>query len=102
MTNGPPIDSSCKQAPGAFSPVLDRNRCEGKGECVNVCPKNVFALGVLPKAERANLSLIGRLKGFAHDWKQAFLPNVAACEACGLCVSACPEEAITLTRTSAR
>jgi 4Fe-4S ferredoxin len=102
MTNEARIDSSCEQAPGAFAPVIDRNRCEGKGECVKVCPKNVFALGVLPRAERGNLSLLGRLKGFAHGFKQAFLPNVAACEACGLCVAACPEEAITLTRTSAR
>jgi NAD-dependent dihydropyrimidine dehydrogenase PreA subunit len=102
MTNGPRIDSSCNQAPGVFSPAIDRNRCEGKGECVKVCPKHVFALGVLPKAERGNLSLLGKLKGFAHGWQQAFLPNVAACEACGLCVAACPEAAITLTRTSAR
>ena len=43
--------SSCKQVPGAFAPVIDRNRCEGKGDCVAVCPRNVFVLGVLPAAE---------------------------------------------------
>ena len=90
--------STCKQVPGAFIPVIDRNRCEGKGPCIEVCPKNVFVMGVLPKADRANLSIKGKMKGFAHGWKQAFLLNAAACEACGLCVPACPEKAITLAR----
>ena len=100
MYNEPRIDaSSCKQAPGAFAPVIDRNRCEGKADCVAVCPKGVFVIGVLPGSERGGLSFVGRVKGFAHGWKQAFMPNVGACEACGLCVSACPENAITLTRT---
>lgn len=100
MRNEPRIDTaSCKQAPGAFAPVIDRNRCEGKGDCVQMCPRNVFTLGVLPESERGGLSFIGKVKGFAHGWKQAFMPNVGACEACGLCVSACPEDAITLKRT---
>ena len=99
MTNEQRIESSCNQPPGAFAPVIDRNRCEGKGECVKVCPKNVFELGVLPKPERGGLSFMGKVKGLAHGWKQAFLPNVRACEACGLCVSSCPEDAITLTRS---
>lgn len=90
--------SSCKQAPGRFAPVIDRNRCEGKAECVAVCPNDVFVVGVLRKSERGGLSLKGRVKGLAHGWKQAFMPNIEACEACGSCVSACPERAITLTR----
>lgn len=91
--------SSCKQAPGTFAPVIDRNRCEGKADCVTVCPNNVFEIAVLPKSERRGLSLKGKVKGFTHGWKQALMPNVAACEACGLCVSACPEKAITLARS---
>jgi 4Fe-4S ferredoxin len=99
MTGEPPVDAaSCKQAPGAFAPVIDRNRCEGKGDCA-VCPRNVFVLGVLPASERDGLSFIGKMKGFAHGWKQAFMPNVGACEACALCVAACPEDAIRLQRT---
>jgi 4Fe-4S ferredoxin len=93
-----PKNPACKQPPGTFVPLIDRNRCEGKADCVAVCPKDVFVIGVLPKSERSGLSLKGRLKGLAHGWKQAFTPNGAACEACGLCVSACPEEAITLKR----
>jgi NAD-dependent dihydropyrimidine dehydrogenase PreA subunit len=79
-------------------PVIDRNRCEGKAACVAVCPTNVFTLGVLPPGERGGLSWRGKLKAFGHGWKQAFTPNAAACEACGKCVEACPEEAITLAR----
>ena len=52
----------------------------------------------MPKDQRAGLSLIGKLKGFAHKWQQASLVNPGACEACGLCVEACPEDAISLTR----
>jgi 4Fe-4S ferredoxin len=102
MSDAPQTDASaCKQAPGAFAPVIDRNRCEGKGDCVAVCPKNVFVLGVLPASERGGLSLLGKVKGFAHGWKQAFMPNVGACEACAACVAACPEDAITLQKRTA-
>jgi len=44
------------------------------------------------------LTLAGKVKGFVHRWHQAFATNAAACHACGLCVAACPEKAITLER----
>lgn len=88
----------CRQPPGVIQPRIDRNRCEGKGDCVAVCPHDVFVLGVLPKSDRQGLSLIGKLKGMAHGWEQAFTPNAEACQACGHCVKACPERAITLVR----
>ena len=90
--------SGCKQKPGAIRPVVDRNACEGKGDCVRVCPVSVFAVDTLPREERRGLGLKGRLKGFAHRWQQALLINPDACEACGLCVQACPEKALTLVR----
>ncbi len=92
------INANCKQDPGVFAPVIDRNRCEGKAQCVSACPYNVFVVGVLPKAQRAGLTLKGKMKGFAHGWRQAFTPNAQACHACGLCVAVCPEKAITLER----
>lgn len=91
--------TECKQPPGAFTPVINRNRCEGKGPCVPACPYDVLDIGVLPAPARGGLSLMGRVKGFAHGWRQAFVVNPDACRACGLCVSACPEHAITLSRT---
>jgi 4Fe-4S ferredoxin len=84
-----------------FHPVIDRNACEGKAECVALCPVNVFEMGVLPAEQRKALTLLGKVKGFVHGWSQAFAVNAKACEACGLCVKNCPEEAISLVRNSA-
>ena len=88
----------CKQPPGVYRPVIDRNSCEGKSDCVRVCPVGVFEVATLPPELRVGLSFKGRLKGFAHRWRQALLVKPDACEACGLCVSACPEDAITLVK----
>ena len=90
----------CKQTPEVFRPVIDRNRCEGKQECVAVCPYDVFTIATVAPEMRRGLSLRGKLKGFAHRWQQAFAANAGACHACGLCVSACPEKAITLVRSA--
>ncbi len=93
-----PNTEACKHPAGAFRPVIDRNACEGKADCVRVCPVSVFAVGTLPREQRKSLSLKGKLKGFAHQWQQAILANENACQACGLCVQACPEQAITLAK----
>lgn len=94
----PAEGTPCRQPSGGVMPVIDRNRCEGKAACVAVCPTHVFAVGVLPGDARAGLSWRGRLKGFAHGWKQALVTDPDACAACGRCVTACPERAITLAR----
>jgi NAD-dependent dihydropyrimidine dehydrogenase PreA subunit len=91
-------DKDCKHEPGVFVPVVDRNRCEAKDDCVQVCPYEVFEVRALTAAEKAPLSLVGRLKLFAHGGKQAFAVKAGDCRACGLCVTACPEDAIKLVR----
>ena len=83
---------------GLFRPVIDRNRCEGKADCVEVCPYDVFTVTTLPADQRKGLTFLGRLKGLAHGWQQALTPNAEACHACGKCVVACPERAIRLER----
>ena len=98
MTNEP---KECKQAPGVFTPVIDRNRCEGKAACVPACPYSIFEVGTLPKDQRTGLTFIGKLKGTAHKWQQALLVSPEKCRACGLCVQACPEHAIKLARVQA-
>ena len=77
-------------------PVIDRRRCEGKEDCVRVCPYGVFEVRRIDDADFAALSFIGRLKSRAHGRLSAYTPQAAACQACGSCVVACPEKAITL------
>ena len=90
--------AQCAQNPGVFRPMIDRNRCEGKEDCVAVCPYQVFSMGTVSPEQRRGLTLTGKLKGYAHKWHQSFALNATACHACGLCVAACPEKAISLSR----
>ncbi|GAB6848331.1 4Fe-4S dicluster domain-containing protein [Paraburkholderia kururiensis] len=90
--------SGCKQKPGVIAPVVDLKRCEGKGDCVAVCPENVSEIRHIDKADYLGLNVMHRLKQRVHGMKVAYTPNAHACQSCGLCVTACPERAITLVR----
>jgi NAD-dependent dihydropyrimidine dehydrogenase PreA subunit len=78
------------------APVVDRNRCEAKADCVRVCPYAGFEVRKLGPDEKAGMSLLGRLRSAAHGNRQAFVVAPDACRACNRCVEACPEDAITL------
>lgn len=86
----------CRAEPGAYVPVVDHSLCEGKNDCVQVCPYEVFQVRRIDDADFEALSFFGKLKSRAHRRQTAYTPNAAACQACGLCVVACPEGAITL------
>ncbi len=88
----------CKQEAGLFAPVINRARCEGKEDCVQVCPYEVFEMRKLGVEDRRAMSLFVRLKATLHGNWQAFAVRAQDCRACGLCVAACPEDAITLAR----
>ena len=92
----------CRQEPGEIAPLVDFKRCEGKADCVRVCPENVFALRRIDTADYASLPLPNRIKLRIHGMQVAYTPHADACRNCGLCVSACPEQAITLRRSGAR
>ena len=79
-------------------PVVDHSRCEGKGECVAVCPFHVFEVRRIEDGDFARLSWAGRLKSRVHGRRTAYTPGVDQCLVCGLCVPACPEHAIRLER----
>jgi NAD-dependent dihydropyrimidine dehydrogenase PreA subunit len=81
-----------------FVPTVDLKRCEGKGDCARVCPENVFAIRRIDDADYRGLGALHKIKLRVHGMTVAYTPNADACRACGLCVSACPEHAITLGR----
>lgn len=93
---GESTNENCQEVSGRVAPVVDRNRCEGKEDCVRVCPYNVFELGTISSEQRKALSFMGKLKAWGHGGRQAFVVQPLACHACKLCVDACPENALTL------
>ena len=90
----------CRALAGTSKPVVDRARCEGKKDCVDVCPEDVFEVRRMDDADFAALGFFAKLKSRAHGRLSAYTPNAAACRSCGLCVVACPEKAITLVPSS--
>ncbi len=86
----------CKATAGSIVPVIDRARCEGKRDCVAVCPYDVFEVRRIDDADFAKLGFLAKLKSRAHRRQTAYTPRADACQACGLCVVACPEGAIEL------
>jgi len=77
-------------------PVVDYNRCDGKGVCTQVCPWSVFDVQMLTAAQRGPLSVWGTLRGVLNGGRQALVARPDDCHACGACVRECPEEAIRL------
>lgn len=86
----------CRGEAGSTLPIVDRSRCEGKKDCVAVCPYDVFEVRRIDDEDFAKLGFFAKLKSRAHGRLTAYTPRAAACRACGLCVVACPEQAIRL------
>lgn len=90
--------NSCKQEPGMFIPIVNFSKCEGKADCLPVCPERVFEIRRISDTDYQSLGLLAQIKQRIHGMQVAYTPNANACRACGLCVTACPEKAITLKR----
>ncbi len=89
---------ACRATPGAWEPRVDRAKCEGKRDCLDVCPYGVFEVRRMDDADFAQLGFFAKMKSRAHKRQTAYTPSADRCQACGLCVVACPEHAITLAR----
>ena len=79
-----------------LKPIIDHNRCKGKGICVVECTENVLKLRKLTKEENKSLTRGIKFIVYIHGGKQAFVSNSENCVACGTCVKVCPKKAIKL------
>jgi 4Fe-4S ferredoxin len=77
-------------------PVVDHGLCEAKRDCVRVCPYDVFEVRRMDPDDFTALGMLGKLRSTAHRRMTAYVARPDQCHECGLCVSACPEHAITL------
>lgn len=90
----------CKAEPGTYRPEVNRAKCEAKADCVAVCPYDVFEVRRIDDADWTALPALAKIKVWAHGKKSSYAVRADACKACGLCVTACPEKALTLVKTS--
>ena len=92
----------CDEHSGRWSVQIDRSRCEGKEDCVRVCPETVFEIRRLTDEEFAALDgWFTRFRVRVHGKRQAFAVNETDCRNCQRCVAACPEKAIAVTLRNA-
>lgn len=90
------MKDNCKPESGQLMPIVDFNKCETKGTCIEVCPYNVFEMQTISDEQFSQLSFIGKMKTKVHGREKAIVVKPDACHSCGLCVTACPEKAIKL------
>jgi NAD-dependent dihydropyrimidine dehydrogenase PreA subunit len=86
----------CNAPADKWMPVVDHSRCEGKRDCMDVCPNDVFEVRRIDNADFASLEMFEKLRVIAHRRQTAYPVRSDDCRACGLCVVACPEKAISL------
>lgn len=97
MSNKTQYKSHCDDTGGKLMPLVNFNNCGAKEDCVAVCPYDVFEMLPITLADKSQLNFKGKIKTFFFKHK-AYLTDPTLCQACGLCVQACPEKAIKLIK----
>lgn len=87
--------ANCSDVSEKLMPLVNLNNCDGKKNCVEVCPYDVFEIKPISTEDQAKLNLKGKIKTIFFKQK-AYVINPNKCHSCGLCVLACPEKAIKL------
>ena len=56
-------------------PVVNLAKCEGKDDCVRVCPENVFEVRRIEDNDYRALNVLQRFKQRVHGMQVAYTPN---------------------------
>lgn len=83
-----------------LAPVTTMNNERGLARARPLRQVDVLIVRKLTDAQKDTLSLPGRVKLWAHGGRQAHAEFADRCHGCGLCVTACPQKAISLKRSN--
>lgn len=97
-----PGRETCDEETGRLVPVVDMLQCETRGPCLEVCPYSVFEIRSLKKEEWDQFTWFPRMKIWLGGGRSSFVAKPDSCQACGLCVTACPQKAIKLKKNPNR
>lgn len=86
-------------------PVINYEKCTGRGICVEVCPEDIFEIRNLDQilfCEETKAAGICPEPKYATKDKRSYPVNVDNCTECKICLEKCPEQAITLVAKDKR
>ena len=74
--------------------IINRNKCDGCGDCILKCKYNVLRISEISKQESDQLHLLGKIKTLIKGRMKAYVDNQKNCIICKECEENCHEHAI--------